>query len=186
MILPVSLHIRRLCVLVRAVGVLLLASVLVLYLGTWAFPDAGLWNQHWAAMARIGGLPPNAGSGLAPVDRFIVGAVSVPYLICLVWAFRHLELMLRGFERAEFFDRATVRHLRAFAALLLVAKALGMVAVHVRVGMLASLATPGQRRFVFNVSSDELAVIVLCALIFLIAHMMDEGRNLAEENRSFL
>ena len=30
------------------------------------------------------------------------------------------------------------------------------------------------------------ALLLLCALIFLIAHLMEEGNRLAEENRSFL
>jgi len=181
----VSPQVRRLCWLVRIVGALLLALTLVLYLGTWAFPDLALWNTHWGAMMRIGGLPVNAGVALAPGDRFVLGAVCVPYLVCLVWAFRHLELMLRGFLRAEFFESATVRHLRAFAGFLLLAKALSLAAAHARVAL---SVTSGQShgRFVFNVSSDELALIRLCALIFLVAHMMDEGRHLAEENRSFL
>jgi Protein of unknown function (DUF2975) len=180
----VSAQVRRLCWLVRAVAVALLVSVLVLYLGTWLFPEAGLWDQHWAKMARIGGLPANAVSLLAGSDRFLVGAVCLPYLICLVWAFRHLGLMLRGFERGEFFERATVGHLRAFSGFLLLAKALSLIANHVRVAMFAPLL--GHPRIAFNISSDELALLLLCALIFLIAHLMEEGNRLAEENRSFL
>lgn len=186
MIAPVLPKVRRLCWLVRAVGVLFVGSVLVLYLGTWAFPDLGLWQLHAAQMMRIGGLPPNAASALAGGDRFLLGAVSLPYLACLVWAFRHLFLMLRGFERGDFFERATVGHLRAFSGLLLLAKALSMVAVHVRVMMYAPYTGIGHPKFIVNVSSDELALLLMCALIFLIAHLMEEGDRLAEENRSFL
>jgi Protein of unknown function (DUF2975) len=183
---PISPQVRRLCLLVRVAALLLLASVLALYLGTWAFPDLGLWSQHWALMARVGGLPLNAGATLAPGDQFVLGAVSVPYLACLVWAYWHLELLLRGFERGEFFEQATIRHLRAFAGLLLVAKALSLMAGHVRVAMFTALTGPNHMRIAINVSSDELALLLLCALIFLVAHMMEEGHRLAEENRSFL
>jgi Protein of unknown function (DUF2975) len=183
---PVLAKVRRLCWLVRAVALTLLASVLVLYLGTWAFPDLGLWDQHWARMARIGALPADAARTLAGSDRFLVGAVCLPYLIALVWAFRHLGLMLRGFERGEFFERATVAHLRAFAGFLLLAKGLSLIANHVRVGLFAPLVGLAHGRISFNISSDELALLLLCALIFLIAHLMEEGNRLAEENRSFL
>lgn len=182
----ISPQVRRLCLLVRVVGALLLASVLALYLGTWAFPDLDLWNQHWALLARVAGLPPTAGSGLPAGERFALGAVTLPYLACLVWAFCHLELLLRGFGRGEFFEKATVRHLRAFAGLLLLAKALSLVAGHARVAMYTAWTAPSHMRIAINASSDELALILLCALIFLIAHMMDEGHRLAEENRSFL
>ncbi len=182
----ISPQVRRLCLLVRVVGLLLLASVLALYLGTWAFPDLELWNQHWALLARVAGLPPTAGSGLPAGQRIALGAVTLPYLACLVWAFCHLELLLRGFGRGEFFEKATVRHLRAFAGLLLLAKALSLIAGHVRVAMFTAWTAPSHMRIAINMSSDELALLLLCAVIFLIAHMMEEGHRLAEENRSFL
>ena len=53
-----------------------------------------------------------------------------------------------------------------------------------RVAIYARVA--GHPMVVFNLSSDELALLLLCALIFLIAHLMEEGNRLAEENRSFL
>ena len=56
----VSPKIRRLCWLVRAVAIVLLGSVLLLYLGSWLFPDLAVWDQHWARIARVGGLPVKA------------------------------------------------------------------------------------------------------------------------------
>jgi len=181
-----SSQVRRLCWVVRAVGASLLAVVLLSYLAPWALPDLDLWSQHWAKMARVGGLSPNAIVALTPGERFLLAAVAFPYLVCLVWAFRHLHEMLRGFEHAEFFGSATVGHLRAFAGFLLLAKALSLFAGHMRIGMYVGWTRPAPATFAFNISSDELALIVLCALIFLIAHMMEEGRRLEEENRSFL
>ena len=125
----VPLKIRRLCWLVRGVALLLLTSVLLLYLGSWLFPDLALWDQHWARVARVGGLPIKAPSLMDGMDRFLAGASTLPYLACLAWAFHHLNGMLRGFERE--FERATVRHLRAFSGLLLLAKGLSLGAVHV-------------------------------------------------------
>jgi hypothetical protein len=178
------LKIRRLCWLVRAVALVLLVTVLGLYLATWLFPDLALWDQHWGRMAQVGGLPVKAAAAFTGSERFIIGAVCLPYLACLVWAFLHLWRMLRGFERGEFFDRATIGHLRAFAALLLLAKAMSLVAAHVRVAMYAPIAGTANLRF--SMTSDELALLLLCALIFLIAHLMEEGGRLADENRGFL
>jgi len=176
--------VKRLCWLVRGVAIALVGSVLVLYLATWAFPDLAIWDQHWAKIARIGGFPPTAARDLAGSDRFVFGAVCLPYLASLVWAFRHLGLMLRGFERGEFFERSTVAHLRAFSGFLLLAKALALLAAHARMAIYAPV--PGHPQVMFNISSDELALLLLCALIFLIAHLMEEGNRLAEENRGFL
>ena len=41
-------------------------------------------------------------------------------------------------------------------------------------------------RAMVNLSSDDMAVLLMCALFFLIARMMEEGRRLAEENRGFI
>jgi hypothetical protein len=182
---PVALKVRRLCWLIRTVGIVLLASVFALYLASWLFPDAGVWDQHWARMARIGALPAKAAAAFTGAERFTIGAVFLPYLAVLAWAFFHLDRMLAAFQRGEFFARATVAHLRSFAGLLLLAKGLSLAANHVRVAMYAPLGAPGTK-FAFNVSSDELALILMCALIFLIAHLMEESDRLAEENRSFL
>jgi hypothetical protein len=186
MIPTASPEVRRLCWLIRAVALLLLVTVLVLYLATWLLPDLELWTQPWARLARVAGLQPGSLAALAPMDRFIMGVVTVPYLASLAWAFHHLDRMLRGFARAEYFERATVGHLRAFAGYLLLAKALLLVAIHVRVAMLVSLSSDTRAHFAINVSSDEIALLLMCALLFLIARMMEEGRRLAEENRGFL
>ncbi len=178
--------IRRLCWLIRAVGAVFLLFVLASYLATWLWPDLALWNEHWARMARVGGLAPNAASALAPGERFLLGAVMLPYLASLVWAFHHLDRMLRGFAQGAFFERATVGHLRAFAGYLLLARALALLAVHARVYLMVQWSGAGNIRTVFEVSSDELALLLMCALFFLIARMMEEGRRLDEENRSFL
>ena len=185
MVNPTSIKIRRLCWLVRAVALVLLASVLLLYLGSWLFPEWALWDNHWARMARIGGLPAKASASLQGADYFLVGAACLPYLACLALAFFHLDRMLRAFERGDFFERATVRHLRAFAGLLLLAKALSFAANHIRLWIYMPVAAPGTK-FVFSMTSDELALLLMCALFFLIAHLMDEGNRLAEENRGFL
>ncbi len=178
--------IRRRCRLIRAAGSVFLLFVLASYLATWIWPDLALWNQPWARIARIGGLPPNAASALAPGDRFLLGALAVPYLVSLVWAFHHLDRMLRGFEQGAFFGHATVGHLRAFAGYLLLAKVLALFAVHARVFMMAHVYGTERMHVAVSVSSDELALLLMCALFFLIARMMEEGRRLDEENRSFL
>ena len=49
----------------------------------------------------------------------------------------------------------------------------------------AGIAPPGSK-VSLNLTSDELALLLVCAVIFLIAHLMDEGGRLAEENRGFL
>jgi hypothetical protein len=134
----------------------------------------------------LGGLPANALADLSLGDRLLIGAISLPYLAALVWAFYQLDRMLRGFERGEFFERETVGHLRAFSGYLLLAKLLSLLAMHARVGALVHLLGQERIHTMVNLSSDDMAVLLMCALFFLIARMMEEGRRLAEENREFI
>jgi hypothetical protein len=78
-----------------------------------------------------------------------------------------------------------VSDLRAFSGLLLIAKGLALLAMHVRVGLVVHLLGT-KTRMAINLSSDDLAILLLCALFFAIAGMMEEGRRLAEENRGFV
>jgi hypothetical protein len=94
--------------------------------------------------------------------------------------------MLREFERGNFFARETVSDLRAFSGLLLVAKGLALLAMHVRAATVMHLLDAKTAHLAINLSSDDLAILLLCALFFAIAGMMEEGRRLAEENREFV
>jgi hypothetical protein len=178
-----TLHLAR---LVRLGGVVFLTFVLGLYLLPGLTPGLGLWTRHWAQMAVVGGFSLAAVSAMGPGDRLLFIATALPYLGCLVWAFLHLDRMLRAFQRRDFFARATIRHLRAFAGLLLLARALALIAGHLRVAFFASLFEHRSAQVSMNITSDELALLLLCALMFLIAHMLEEGGRLEEENRSFL
>jgi hypothetical protein len=42
------------------------------------------------------------------------------------------------------------------------------------------------RRTAVGVSSEELLLVLVCALFFLITNLMHEGRRLAEENEGFI
>jgi hypothetical protein len=184
--IAVPVRVLRLCRVVRTAGVALLAIVLAAYaLPTFA-PGLSLWNQHWAHVAAVGGLPVAWIAALGTGDRLLLAAVALPYLACLIWAFVHLHRMLRGFERGDFFAASTIRHLRAFAGLILLARILAMAAGHLRVAIAASLHESLTTHPVLNITSDELALVMLCTLIFLIAHMLEKGGRLEDENRSFL
>jgi uncharacterized membrane protein (DUF4010 family) len=94
--------------------------------------------------------------------------------------------MLRQFEVGRFFERETVSDLRAFSGLLLVAKFLSLAAMHARTAIVVHLVGHENARLSVNLSADDLAILLLCALFFAIAGMMEEGRRLSEENREFV
>ena len=135
---------------------------------------------------RLGGVAAEALSTLSLNQRLQLAALSLPYLLCLGFAFFRLNKMLHGFCEGRMFESRTVGHLRAFAGLLLVAKLLSLLAMHVRVAWLDNFLTIVRPRQGLNLSSDDLSIVLTCAVFFLIAHMMDEGRRIAEENREFI
>ena len=137
-------------------------------------------------VVHIAGLPANAMAALSITERLLIAAISLPYLCALVWAFYRLGKMLSGFERAEFFERATVGHLRAFAGYLLLAKVFSLAAMHLRVSVMVHMLGHQNMPVRLNLSNDDMAVLLMCALFFLVARMMEEGRRLAEENREFV
>jgi hypothetical protein len=182
----VMARVLRLSRLVRAVGVLFLGLVSALYLLPALTPGFTLWTQHWSQLVAVGGFSLAALGAMAPGDRVLFIATALPYLGCLAWAFVHLDRMLRAFERREFFAQTTIRHLRAFAGLLLVARVIALLAGHLRAALFAALVERGNARLSMNITSDEIALLLLCALLFLVAHMLEEGGRLEDENRSFL
>ncbi len=181
----VSPAIRRLCRFIRIGGIVFVTGVVAIYLISWCLPSP-VSGHHFMLKLHLAGLPANALADLSLGDRLLIGSISLPYLAALIWAFYRLDRMLRGFERGEFFDRETVGHLRAFSGFLLLAKLLSLLAMHARVGALVHVLGHQHVRVLVNLSSDDMAVLLMCALFFLIARMMEEGRRLAEENRGFI
>jgi len=177
--------VQRLSRWIRYGAVFFVACVLAIYAITWLWPEVSR-GQHAALALHLAGVPVNTLASLSLQDRMLIAAVSVPYLATLVWAFHRLIRMLRQFEKGRFFERETVSDLRAFSGLLLVAKFLALAAMHARSALVMHLVGPQNTRMSVNLSSDDLAILLLCALFFAIAGMMEEGRRLSEENREFV
>jgi len=175
----------RLCRLIRFGSAAFIAGVLALYLATWLLPQEALSGHPFAFRVHLAGLPANALGNMDVGARLLMSLISVPYLAALVWAFWRLNQMLVRFERGEFFDRVTVGHLRAFSGFLLLAKVLSLAALHLRV-LVATRWLGVQGAGVVNLSSDDMSVLLMCALFFLIARAMEEARRLAEENQEFV
>lgn len=178
--------VRRLCRAIRLGSALFVLGVFGIYLVTWLFPALHSGAHGLIPRIHLAGLPANAMAELGAADRLLIGAISLPYLAALSWAFYRLNRMLRGFERGDYFERETVGSLRAFSGFLLLAKLLSLLAMHARVAAYVHVLGHAELRPLVNLSSDDMAVLLMCALFYLIAHMMDEGRRLAEENRGFV
>lgn len=178
--------IRNLCRWLRAASALFVFGVLAIYLLSWLLPELSGGSYVRFMRLHLAGVSSDVMAQLNATQRLQVSAASLPYLIALAWAFIRLDRMLLGFARNEFFTRETIGHLRAFSGLLLIAKVLALAAMHVRVGIVSHLLGHTSQRITLNLSNEDLSVILMCGLFFLVARMMEEGQRLAEENREFV
>lgn len=135
---------------------------------------------------HLAGVSSTTLAALTMEQRLTLASASLPYLLFLVLAFYRLDRLLAAFARGEYFDTKTVGHLRAFSGFLLLAKLLALAAMHGRSAMVSHMTNATVHTTSLNLSNDDLAVLLMCGLFFVLAKMMEEGRRLAEENREFV
>lgn len=170
---------------IRAVRALLwscLCLQLAFYLLAWssALP-AGFFVQMSAK-----GIEAEAMRMLPPGPRLAGALIELPALLALGYGLWQLERLLLGCRDGAMFALATIGHLRAFAGATLVATLLSIVAVPLRTLAYRAGFGMSDARFALGVSSEELMLMLVCALFYLVTHMMHEGRRLSEENEGFV
>jgi hypothetical protein len=107
-------------------------------------------------------------------------------LLLLGYALLRLDRMLQACAAGQMFALRTVGHMKAFAAGLLGALTLTVIEPLLRAG-LWRLGFGGPLRPVnVGVSSEELMLVLICALFFVVASMMHEARRIAEDNEGFV
>ena len=178
--------IQRMCLWLRIASVLFIVGVLAIYLLSWLVPELSGGTHVRIMRLHLAGVSSDVMAQLTTAQRLQLSVVSLPYLAVLIWAFVRLDKLLQSFGRNDFFTRQAIGHLRAFSGLLLIAKVLALAVMHVRAGMVVHLLGHTSQRITLNLSNDDLAVMLMCGLFFLVARMMEEGRRLAEENREFV
>lgn len=163
---------------VRVVRVMLWLCVglqLVFYVLAWsaALPADGFMQMS------AKGLDAAALRALAPSARLMGALLDLPQVLAMAYGLWRLAQLLRSIEQGALFARTAIAHLRAFAGATLLATVLAIFSVPLRALALARPVTVG-------VSSDELLLMLVCGLFFLITHILHEGRRLAEENEGFI
>lgn len=196
------------CAWLRVIAAIFISVVLLIYLVSWLSPglmsSVPVHKPPEAAMAaganaergsgphlhvmriHLAGVSSSTLAALHTDQRLILATASLPYLLFLVLAFYRLDRLLAAFAIGEYFDQKTVGHLRAFSGFLLLAKLLALAAMHLRGAMVAHMTDAVNRATSLNLSNDDMAVLLMCGLFFVLAKMMEEGRRLAEENKEFV
>ena len=132
------------------------------------------------------GLAPGAVAGLAPPLRWLGLVCALPALLTLGYALWRLDRMLHACARGQMFARGTVRHMKAFAAGVLATLVLTIVEPALRALVWKHGFGDSGRAVNVGVSSEELMLVLVCALFFLLASMMHAARRIAEDNEGFV
>jgi hypothetical protein len=172
------------CRLIRTVLWTCLLVQLAFFILAWGsiHPSIGPIGVRLAAK----GLEFDALLALSPDRRLIGVALGLPALLAMSYGLWRLDRMLLNVERGAMFAAATIAHLRAFAGATLMATLLSMLETPLRPILFRLLLGGSERGASMGVNSEELMLMLLCGLFYLITRMMHEGRRLTEENEGFV
>ena len=172
------------CRLIRAALWSCLLIQLVFFILAWGSLQPHI-GPVWVRLAAKG-LEFNALLAL-PLERRLLGAaLGLPALLAMGYGLWRLDRMLLNVERGAMFAAATIAHLRAFAGAILLATLLSMVETPLRAILFRLLPGAPGRGTPMGINSEELMLLLLCGLFYLITRMLHEGRRLLEENEGFV
>lgn len=171
--------------LVRVLAAVLALFQLMYFLFSWILPES---TQLGAVAVAFWprGMEPGAVAGLAPGLRWAGAVCALPALLLLGHALLRIDRMLRACTGGRMFALATVGHMKAFAASLLGALVLTVIEPALRALVWRFGLGAGTRQVKVGVSSEELMLVLICALFFVVAAMMHAARRLAEDNEGFV
>lgn len=185
---PLQPGLRQLTRMCQAIRLLLLAFLLVqiaFFIVSWLVPmPLMLGSLH--VQLDPDGMATGSVNQLAPLQRMLGMAVGLPGLAMLTYAISRLGRTLTHFENGKIFAIETIAYLRAAAGATFMSVALFNLEKPLR-GVVFNLTGGGKNYPVaIDVTSNELLLILVCSLFYLIAGVMHEGRRLSEENEGFI
>ena len=113
-------------------------------------------------------------------------AVALPAVVALCYGLLRLARLLLNVRRGATFDRPTIGHLRAFAGATLLSTVFSIIEPALRTIVLRTGFGVPAKGVSIGIGSEELTLLLVCALFFVVTNLMHEGRRLAEENEGFV
>jgi hypothetical protein len=170
------------CTLIRALLALCVSVQVAFFVLSWS----GALPADGVVQISAKGLSTAQMRALDLPQRAAGIALGLPALLALCYGMARLARLLANVGRGATFDRATIGHLRAFAGATLLSTLLSVAEPPLRAAVLRFGFGAPAPTFSVGVSSEELLLVLVCALFFLITNLMHEGRRLAEENEGFV
>ncbi len=162
---------------------------------------ACLWLMVMLPMAVVGYWLVADGPQLAVRAQLPVHAIQAPLMAWQRWAGAVLTLLplsllltglwearrcFRRFVAGEIFSAGTVRCLRRFAGWVMASVATGMVTATAISVLLTINNPPGLRHLAISVGSDQVFTLFFAGMVWLMAAVIGEARELADENAAFV
>ncbi len=122
---------------------------------------------------------------LAPSLKLTGAVIGLPSLLTLCYGLWHLARLAANLARNAPFELANIAHLRGFAGAVLLSTIFSIIEVPLR-AFAWLMAFDVRGPLAVGVSGDQLLVIVMCGLLYLVVRLMHEGRRLAQENEGFV
>jgi hypothetical protein len=176
----------RLQSLSRWLGWLCLVLMIALPVGavlTWTT----LWGELGHAYAVRAGVKDHLiPAALTPVQQ-VAGVVVtlVPaglMIVGLVW----LRRLFAAFAAGRVFSSDNTRAIRVFAWSMIGVHVAQVFALGLSSMIITMLNPPGQRLLAFGIGSDQVLAIFVGAVFVLIAHVLEEGRRIADDNAAIV
>ena len=139
-------------------------------------------------LAKMGGLSGDAIQQplLLVWQRWLAGCVACVPLAMLLLGLWQARCCFDLFAQGHVFTGRATHHLRRFAAWIGAASLAGPLAAMVNSMVLTLQNTPGTRRLVVGLGSDQLLMLLFAALVYMMADVIAQGQALAEENERFV
>lgn len=167
-------HLLRLCFALQ-LGFFVLA-----WSSVW--PGLGSWSMQITAK----GLGVTEMHNLSMLQRSFGIALGLPALLSLCYGLWRVDRMLGQLTQSTIFNLDNIAHLRAFAGGVALATLLAILEAPARTLVFRLLPGNAKTTLAIGLSSEELMLLLVCSLFYLIVNMMHEGRRLAEENQGFI
>ncbi|MFN3232915.1 MAG: DUF2975 domain-containing protein [Alphaproteobacteria bacterium] len=110
---------------------------------------------------------------------FLISMIPAGALLYGLW---RLQDAFSRFAAGEFFSRETIRCIRTFALMVLLQALLRPIASSMLSVLLTLQNPPGEKALAIRFGSGELEMLFVGGLFFAVAHLMAEGRRIADEN----
>jgi hypothetical protein len=178
-------HIRYLCIVLQIVLQVFLVVQVSFFILAWMVPMPFelLW---WVMQVLPDGINVADMQRLSSLYRLLGVLIGLLPLSFLVFGVIRLRQTLRELQRGAIFATRTIGYMRAFAGAVFASVTLSSLEPALRAIVFNLVSGTRSFRIGFDVTSNEVLLLLVCGLFYLIAAIMHEGRRLGEENEGFI